>query len=187
MALRLHSRAICALLACTGMLLPVFATRAQDAPPTATEEDLPLVKAAIVYNICKFVDWPAAHSSPDGTLSIGVAGADRSGPRLQSIAGKTVRGATIVIVPVTSPEQARACNVLFVNGSAADSLAIYLMETRGFGVLTVSEVPDFCARGGMIQLERNERRLTFLISRRAAGVAGLKLSSQLLKIARLFD
>jgi hypothetical protein len=51
------------------------------------------------------------------------------------------------------------------------------------GVLTVSDVADFVANGGMIQFVLKENKVRFDVNLAAAGRAGLMFSSQLLKVA----
>ena len=51
-------------------------------------------------------------------------------------------------------------------------------------VLTVSDIPDFVKRGGMVQFVLDGNHVRFEINIAAAQRAGLTLSSELLKIAR---
>ena len=54
--------------------------------------------------------------------------------------------------------------------------------------LTVSSTSGFAKRGGMIEFRlTGDERVGFDINVHAAGAAGLKMSSQLLKIARLVE
>ena len=50
-------------------------------------------------------------------------------------------------------------------------------------MLTISDVPDFAAQGGMIGLKLRADRVRFDINQGASRRAGLVLSSQLLKLA----
>jgi hypothetical protein len=50
-------------------------------------------------------------------------------------------------------------------------------------VLTVSDIPQFCQRGGMIQFVLQGDRVRFEVNLAAAQHAGLSLSSELLKVA----
>ena len=50
-------------------------------------------------------------------------------------------------------------------------------------VLTVSDVPEFCERGGIIGLVKKDDKVRFEVNRAAADRAQLVLSSELLKVA----
>ena len=52
-------------------------------------------------------------------------------------------------------------------------------------VLTVADIPDFVKQGGMIQFVLDGNTVKFEINVAASRRAGLKLSSELLKVARL--
>jgi hypothetical protein len=53
-------------------------------------------------------------------------------------------------------------------------------------VLTVSDMNGFCGGGGIIALFMEEKQIRFEINTDAAQRNGLRLSSQLLKLARIF-
>jgi dihydroxyacid dehydratase/phosphogluconate dehydratase len=55
--------------------------------------------------------------------------------------------------------------------------------TQRLNVLTVSDLPHFAERGGMIGLVRQQDRIRFEVNRTAAEKANLVLSSELLKLA----
>jgi hypothetical protein len=50
-------------------------------------------------------------------------------------------------------------------------------------VLTISDAKNFAANGGMIELFTENHRLRFRINARSAHRAGLRISSDLLKLA----
>jgi hypothetical protein len=50
-------------------------------------------------------------------------------------------------------------------------------------ILTVSDMPHFVARGGMIEFVAQPSNVRFEVNRAAAERAGLSLSSELLKLA----
>ena len=53
------------------------------------------------------------------------------------------------------------------------------------GLLTVSDIKGFAAAGGVIELFAEDGKMRFEINTRAAQRAGLRISSQLLKLARV--
>ena len=63
--------------------------------------------------------------------------------------------------------------------------AATLDELKGAPVLTVGDGDDFARNGGMIGLFVEDGRMRFAINPDAAHRAGLRLSSQLLKLAKI--
>jgi hypothetical protein len=53
----------------------------------------------------------------------------------------------------------------------------------GSGVLTVSDIPQFSQRGGIIQFVQESNKIRFEVNLACAMAAGLTLSSELLKVA----
>ncbi len=162
------------------ILLPQSPARADDDDHTRD-----LIRAAMVYNFCKFVDWPAAKQTPHLVLGV-VAASDRV-PDFSSIDGKQVNKRSLRVRPATSRQELADCDLVFINRETTRPLADILADTAQKPVLTISEVEDFCARGGIIQIVPRRGKMRFFINRRAAGEAGLVLSSQLLKMARIVE
>jgi hypothetical protein len=77
------------------------------------------------------------------------------------------------------------CQTLFVGSTKDTELAKILETLNKVAVLTVSDMPRFTERGGMIQFILEGNRVRFQVNLTAAQNAGLTLSSQLLKLAAL--
>ena len=56
---------------------------------------------------------------------------------------------------------------------------------KGHSVLTVGEQEGFAVRGGIVNLTKEKNKVRFEINLDAAKRAGLKMSSQLLKLAKV--
>jgi hypothetical protein len=139
------------------------------------------VKAAFLYNFAKFVEWPA--DAPGQPFCIGILGADPFGPLIdETLNGKTLGGRGVVVRRFSRPEDALACQIVFVAISAAP-LKPLLKRFENRSVLTVGEAPAFCQSGGIIGLEVSDQRIRFAVNREAADRAQLKLSSKLLSLA----
>lgn len=144
------------------------------------------VKAAFLYNFARFVEWPAP-ADPGARFVIEVVGDDPFGPALErTMAGKTVGGRPIE-VRRRHAATARRADIVFVSASERDRLARVLDRAGGPGVLTVGDTDGFAARGVIINFRVEEQRVRFEINPRRAEEAGLKLSSQLLKLATIVD
>ena len=72
---------------------------------------------------------------------------------------------------------------MFISSSEDKQLKDILSSVGKLNVLTVSDLPRFIQQGGMVQFVMADRRVRFEINLAAAQQAGLKLSSELLKVA----
>ena len=168
-----------------GMLLPVAAAGPTTASAGALSEYE--VKAALLYNFAKFVEWPAnAFPSPDAPFVIGVLGSDPLGSSLvRLLAGKTVTGRAIVIRLWVGPRDRGPCQMLFVAGSERSGLKQLLRDIDQQPVLTVADMSEFAVQGGMIGLIVEDNRLRFEINTEGTDRAHLRISSRLLSLARI--
>jgi YfiR/HmsC-like len=143
------------------------------------------VKAAYIYNFGKFVKWPSATAaSQAGSFTICVLGEDPFGTVLQStLAGATLSGKPVSVKRIAKPQDAANCHILFLNTAEDRHLSEILASLGQASVLTVSDIPDFSKRGGMIQFVLIGDRIRFEINRTNAEGAGLVLTSDLLKVA----
>jgi hypothetical protein len=145
------------------------------------------VKAVFLFNFVQFVEWPAtAFPSADAPIRIGVLGDNPfSGALEAAVQGEKVRNRSIVVEPSSRLESLRDCHVVFVSRSQRAEIGTILAVLGSRPVLTIGEVPDFAGRGGIINFYLEGQKVRFEINRAAAQRSGLKLSSQLLTLARL--
>jgi len=143
------------------------------------------VKAAFLYNFMKFVDWPSDGLSTPGTVTLGILGKDLFGEALEEVRGKTVKGRRVVVVHLHGVEELKECDLLYVCASERGRLPQILKTVQNSHVLTVADQDGFCQAGGIINLVFLKNRVGFEVNLGAANRARLRVSSQLLKLARL--
>jgi hypothetical protein len=143
------------------------------------------VKATYLYNFGRFVHWPPNATATKGdSFSVCVLGQDPFGPTLDStLAGETLDGKPLAVKRISTPRDAGECRILFVSSTEEHHLKEILAATDQAGVLTVSDIPGFSRRGGMIQFVMEGDRVRFEINLTTAESAKLVLSSELLKVA----
>jgi hypothetical protein len=145
------------------------------------------IKAAFLFNFAKFVEWPAKPSGEGepAAFTIGILGRDPFGDALeQTIGEKTVKGRKITLKRFRHAGELKPCDILFICDSERASLPEILNRLRNEADLTVSDMPDFGRRGGMITLFTEDNKVRFSIRTDLAERAGLKLSSRLLSLSR---
>jgi len=142
------------------------------------------VKAAFLLNFTKFTDWPtSAFANPDSPLTICILGRDPFGRALDDVLqGEEVDGHKLAVRRISQNPEPQACQVLFVGNGEKEVRKI--LGGLGRGVLTAGDGEGFIRDGGIIAFVLENRRVRFDINQSAAEAAGLKLSSQLLSVAR---
>ena len=138
------------------------------------------LKAAYLVNFLKYVEWPASRS----TINICLFGRDSLGPYLAGYEGRQIAGRELRIRKVSSPEQLTDCQELFIPETEEARVGAVLRWVDRQAILTVSDVETFTRDGGAIALIRTDSRLQFDVNHEAIGRAGLKASSQMLRLAR---
>jgi hypothetical protein len=162
------------------VLTPINTSNA--AAKEASEYEL---KAAILYNFAKFVEWPAeAFSDDSAPVVVGVVGDDPFQGSLDSVVGKTANGRQVEIRRLNASQDLRSCHVLFVSSSEKTRLGQIVASVDGASVLTVGEMEGFESNGGMIRLTMEGSKVRFEINAGTARRAGLKISSKLLSLAK---
>ncbi len=143
------------------------------------------VKAAYLYNFGTFVEWPAKLAAAKAdSFTICVLGVDPFGPALDAtLAGETIDGKNVAAKRISRPQDAVNCRILFISSSEDNHLREILAALDKTSVLTVSDMPEFVRRGGILQFILAENRVRFEVNLAAAEHAGLTLSSQILKLA----
>jgi len=141
------------------------------------------VKAAFLYNFSRFTTWPEHASRDDGKFKLCVLGVDPFGKLLDALAGKSVREYSLEIKRPGSLEQAQTCQIIFVSQTGARDLEYIMSALKELPALTVSDIEDFTAHGGIIQFKLVDNKVRFNINNDAANHAGLTISSKLLSLA----
>jgi hypothetical protein len=155
-------------------------TRAQHETPTEYQ-----VKAAYLYNFGKFVSWPTeSKATPPESFEICVLGDDPFGAVLDAVVkGGTISGRAAATKRLSAITDVNNCRVLFISSSEDPRLKEIFATLTDSQVLTVSDMPQFADRGGMIQFVQQNSRIRFEVNLRSTEHSRLILSSELLKVA----
>ena len=171
-------------LALLGILVSASSLRAQSPSEPPSEY---AVKAAFIYNFAKFVEWEPGELEKHGEFVIGMLGDDPFGNVLEhALENKTVGEYPISVRRYSTLDEAREAQILYVPASREQELSSLHSRLRGNSVLTVSDTPGFAERGVMINffITRDDK-VRFEVNLTEAESCGLRLSSQLLKLATI--
>lgn len=167
-----------ALLACALTL----ATPQVSASEGASEYE---IKAAFLFNFSKYVEWPdGAFLGPADRIVICVLGDNSFGNLLgDAVNAKKVNGRQLVLREVKSVSETAGCHIVFIASSEQARLDEILGSLADHPVLTVSDGAPVANRNVILRLTVSDNRVRFEVDLSAARRAGLRLSSQLLKVA----
>lgn len=145
------------------------------------------LKAAMLYNLTRFVEWPAsAYADAQAPTVLCIWGRDPFGEALTSLAAKQeTNRRPVQIRHIPNSKEVRGCHVIYISSSERKNVAQILAMLKGTSVLTVGEMAQFAARGGMIQFSLEEKQVHFEINLETASGSDLKISSRLLVLARI--
>src|SRR5512136_1014861 len=151
--------------------------------PKPTEYD---VKAAYIYNFAKFVEWPPGtfHDQSED-LDVCVVGEDAFGHSLAAINGKNVGGRKIRVRRSVSLQDLKGCEIVYIGASERERLERILKPLDDNPVLTIGDSKGFTQRGVMINFFIERKKVLFEINPKAAERVSLRISSVLLRIARI--
>ncbi len=168
---------IVTLLVCTVLVIATPSAIAQDQYP---EEK---IKAAYLYNFLRFVSWP---NEPLDEYRICTYGLPiEHEPVFGSIAKiETDRRLVVSFVQTDdSLERLDNCQLIYIVKKDEKQVKAVLNRMQDKGSLTIGEATDFLDMGGMIRFVPVADKIRFEINVDAAKKAGLKISSNVLKIA----
>jgi len=141
------------------------------------------VKAEFLERFTRFIDWPA---EPPPHFVIGVVGRNPFNGFIERMASEhRIKGRPIEVRYVSDLGQIDGCQVVFITASERDRLRRILARTDAKPILTVSDSDGFAAAGVMINFYNAGDTVRFEINESAAERSGLRVSSKLLKLARL--
>ncbi len=169
------------------------------------------LKAAFLYNFIKFVDWLEPSSSAGAEeakkkdpIVLCVLGEDLFGRHLDDLTKKVIKDRQIRVVRLEGFEQYKksrsratleqyfqeqrkamaSCHLLFISQSEEKLMNELAAFTDKMQILTVSDISGFAGKGGVIEFVMEENKIRFDINVVSAERKGLKISSQLLQLAR---
>jgi hypothetical protein len=189
---------------------PVLASWAMAEPSDAKNVEYQL-KAAFLYNFMKFIEWPQTagvdgdkDSQKKNPITLCIIGNDFFGRHLDDLTKKEVKERPIRIVRLegfesyqkTHPDATvqqyfqeqkqtiESCHLLFISQSEEKLMGDLVTFIDAMQILTVSDISDFARKGGVIEFVMEGNKIRFEVNIASADRKKLKISSQLLQLAR---
>ncbi|HEY6898907.1 MAG TPA: YfiR family protein [Rhodocyclaceae bacterium] len=141
-------------------------------------------KAAAIYNLLQFVQWPEQALAQDGTLRLCQISAAPLAPELARLAGRQVHKRSLTLRRIDgTAEEAAPCDAIWVEIDRLNSLGRMATVARQRPLLLLGEGPDAVDRGAMIGLAIDKGHARLRVDNAAAKESGLTIGARLLRLA----
>jgi hypothetical protein len=174
-------------LLCLALLLTAMSASRASAREPASEES---VKAAILFNLVRFVEWPvSAVPDPSAPRIVAIFGQDALQKRMVEMVTSEGLSSRIIVLEIGDLSRLEDCRdnieVLYIARSAHNLMPQILDLLGARPVLTVGDDEGFVMQDGMINFMRQNDRIRFDINLDQAEKSRLKMSSRLFGLARV--
>ncbi len=143
------------------------------------------IKAAFLYNFSRFVTWPGQARPENGKFNLCILGSDPFRELLDPLSGKLIQKRPLNIKRLATLGKGHACQIIFISQTGGHDLKRTMSALKEQAVLSVSDIEDFTAYGGIIQFKLVDNKVRFNINIDNASDAGLTISSKLLSLATI--
>lgn len=155
----------------------------------AEREEIRLLKlkAAFSYRFILFTKWPEhAAVGSENLIHVGVIDNNQFADLFEQLAQR--KGAPVQLkvhrfTTGTPLNELRQCQLLYFSQTTGPKGPAMIKAIADHPVLTISDMENFVAQGGMIGLFEHKNHLHFSVNRKAASLAGISFSARMLKMA----
>jgi hypothetical protein len=149
-------------------------------------------KADYLYDLVKFVQWPAQDPQADSKtpIYIGVIGSQPIEEALNRILkdqaweGRAFQVKGFRSADLSFTTDFRLCNILYIAPSERRDLPTLLRAIKGSSALTVSDTKNFNVMGGMVELGDHGDQVTSTIYLDPASAAGIFIHPKFLRVVK---
>jgi hypothetical protein len=147
------------------------------------------VKSAFLFNFIRFTTWPkGVFEKRDSPIVMTVVGKDPFGEVLEeTFRGKELHGRSIAIKRTAAVQGCKDAHLVFAGKLSEKERAKLLEFCAGRPVLLVGEANGFAQDGASVNFYVDQRKVRFEINTQSTKEAGLTLSSEILKLARIVE
>jgi hypothetical protein len=171
-----------------GSTLALFLVSAMGSTATsqAGPADESEIRALMIFNLTKFVDWPATRfEGAHSPFVVCVSGDDVVESQLERLlAGKQVQGRPVIVHRERVEPRAAECEILFLASPRGPHLAESIRQLSKSSVLTVTD-QHLGHEGIVVGLPFEDHRIKIEIDAQAATQSRLDVSSRLLGLAEV--
>lgn len=145
------------------------------------------VKAIFIYNIGKYIEWPATMSSGDFTIAL-YGDYPNLWHELTLISNdKSIGTQKIKVRKVSRPEDINSCHMVYIDQKSSDALPQILARTNNSNVLIMTDDEGLAQAGAGINFFYENSKQRMEINPGNIENRNLKISTQLLSLAKIIE
>jgi len=170
-------------------VVTTFAALFLFAAPRADAQSEDQVMAAFLLNFARYVEWPKdAFDGGDSPVTICMMSSKAFSEVVsQTISGKTVDDRPVEIDRKADLTQTDGCHIVFIGRDFDKAPGATAAALASSSVFSVADKEGFASAGGIANFYRADNKIRFEINPNAAKKAGLKISSRLLRLAKVVN
>ncbi len=139
-------------------------------------------EAIYIYNFTKKIEWPKEATT--GDFIIGVLGNSAVTPELKKVAAaKKVGSRTIVVKEFSDVSNIESCHILYISPEKTNKLQDVKNHIGNNPTLFVTDKKGMAKSGAAINFFEKDGKLKFELNKNNAAKQGLKISTELEKLA----
>jgi len=146
------------------------------------------VKAALLLNFARFIEWPdAAFDGPGAPINVCVMAPSPFGQALDRVlSGETVSSRPLAAREIRSAAESSGCHLLFVP-AGAEARAAAVTRKVGLHTIMVGESRRFEDMGGAVNFIVDGGRIRFNVNLQPVEDRGVRISARMLQLASRVD
>lgn len=183
---RFSTRALLVCLCVCAGWLTSLAVQAQTAPKLNAERVVTAdaVKAAYLYKLRNYVEWPVSSGRSATKVVIGVVGAAEIAERLAEMVSANERlNNSVFVRRLRVGDSVEGVGILYIDDASWRKSSEMVAQATSRSVLVVTDSVNALNAGSTVNFRWVDERVRFEISLDAADEAGVKLNSQLVALA----
>ncbi|MFN7917819.1 MAG: YfiR family protein [Vicinamibacterales bacterium] len=143
------------------------------------------LKAAFLFNVLNFVEWPQASLPPGtGPLRIAIIAPRTPDDFVAALKGRVVRGHPLSVQTYDRVDVVEGAQAIFITSEALAQAKTVTKKVGGTPVLTMADQDLDAPFDTTMALGVVQAKLAFAVNLDEADAAGLQISPNLLKLAR---
>ena len=180
--IKIRKKLVALTCACLYLYASLYPAYADEAPRQLEQK----IKAGLVYNLLKYTTWPKeSAATKKDELQVCLFGDDPFDGYLAPLQGRTAQQFLISITHVKQVSETDLCNVVIIHRSQEKRLSELLDYLNDKHILTISDIGQFAHRGGMIEMAKEDEKISLYVNKDAIDQAGLDIEGHMLKLAKI--
>ena len=141
------------------------------------------LKSVFIINILNYVQWPKSKlSNPQQICIYAINPFEKYLEKFAQLSTSKRKKAVNILYPKKLKELSN-CHIIFISRSSINELESILKLAEKNSILTISDIPDFAEKKGMVEFVSKEDLIKLHINFSSTKAAGLEMSYLLLDLA----